>query len=271
MGRRKHLPLNWEKLDLCRREEDGGGPEPEPALVERWPSLDNVEAILQYMFNDMRLLEEALTHHSFTDKSFYYEQLEYVGDSVPGHAAGSLTQLRAAIVDTEKLTCVAVWHGLRRYLRHRKPIEEFKRAILDYPSSLINVPKALANIVESTIGAVFIDCNFSLDTVWKPMKMLNQFDVVSICGLIGRLLEPIISPSALKQHPVTKLHELSSFIVFVNDQLVGKATYKPKKDIALNRVAKDTLENIGSLFGKEESTYEDDRDLKKLERDNELQ
>lgn len=280
------LVIELEELNIHRQEEEGSGPKPEPALVESWPSLDDVEAILQYTFNDRRLLEEALTHHSFADKSFCYQRLEYVGDSVlnllfakeqyfryPGMLPGSLTRLRAANVDSEKLARVAVRHGLHRYLRHRKPIfeeqiEEFKRAILDYPlhsSGLIDVPKALADIVESTIGAVFIDCNFSLDTVWKVFQ---------------RLLEPIISPSALKLHPVTELYELcqkkslklrfgdlwnesSSFIVFVNDQLVGKATYKPKKDIALNRAAKDALENIGSLFGKE-----DDRDLEKLERDN---
>ncbi|KAK3404463.1 hypothetical protein EUGRSUZ_K00771 [Eucalyptus grandis] len=288
------LVIELGELDVPRQKEESGSPEPEPALIEGWPSLHDVEAILQYTFNDRRLLEEALTHHSFADKSFCYERLEYVGDSVlnllfakeqyfqyPGMRSGLLTRLRAANVDTEKLARVAVRHGLHRYLRHRKPvfeeqIAEFKRAILDYPlhsSGLIDVPKALADIVESTIGAVFIDCNFSLDIVWKVFQ---------------RLLEPIISHSALKLHPVTELYELcqkkslklrfgdlwnesSSFIVFVNDRLVGKAMYKPKKDIALNRAAKDALENIGSLFGKEESTYEDDRGLKKLEKDNELQ
>ncbi|KAF8016714.1 hypothetical protein BT93_H2055 [Corymbia citriodora subsp. variegata] len=286
--------VGLRELDV-RRKEDGSDPDPEPELgpVESRPSLDDVEAILRYEFNDKRLLEEALTHHSFADKSFCYERLEYVGDSVlnllfakeqyfryPALPPGSLTRLRAANVDTEKLARVAVRHGLHGYLRHRKPvfeeqILEFERAISDYPlhsSGLVKVPKALADIVESTIGAVFIDCNFSLDTVWKVFQ---------------RLLEPIISPSALKLHPVTELYELcqkkslklrfvdlwsesSSFIVLVNDRLVGKGTYKPKKDIALNRAAKDALENIGKLLREEESTYEDDGDLKKLERDKEL-
>lgn len=52
-------------------------------------------------------------------------------------------------------------------------IRAFKRAMLDYPvhsNGLIDVPKTLADIVESTIGAVFIDCNFSLDTLWKVFK-----------------------------------------------------------------------------------------------------
>ncbi|XP_030459459.1 ribonuclease 3-like protein 3 [Syzygium oleosum] len=278
------------ELDIGRRE---GDPEPESAHVESRPSLDEVEGILRYEFGDKRLLEEALTHYSFADKTFCYERLEYVGDSVlnllfakeqyfryPDLPPGSLTRLRAANVDTEKLARVAIKHGLHRYLRHRKPvfeeqIQEFKRAILDYPvhsSGLIDVPKALADIVESTIGAVFVDCNFSLDTVWKVFKSL---------------LEPIISPSALKLHPVTELYELcqkkslklrfvdlwsesSSFIVFVNDQLVGRGTYKAKKDIALNRAAKDAVENIGRFLGEGEKTYEDDSDLKKLKRCNEL-
>ncbi|XP_030459477.1 ribonuclease 3-like protein 3 [Syzygium oleosum] len=264
-----------------------GDSEPEPTHVESRPSLDDVEEILGYKFNAKRLLEEALTHHSFADKSFCCERLEYVGDSVlnllfakeqyfryPDLPPGSLTRLRAANVDTEKLARVAIKHGLHRYLRHRMPVFEdqiqaFERAILDYPvhsNGLIDVPKALANVVESTIGAVFIDCNFSLDTVWKVFQSL---------------LEPIISPSALKVHPVTELYELcqkkglklrfvdlwsesSSFIVFANDQLVGRGMYKAKKDIALNRAAKDALENIGRFLGEGENTHEDDSGLNKL-------
>ena len=75
-------------------------------------------------------------------------------------------------------------------------IREFSESILAYPlhsNGLVDVPKALADIVESTIGAVFIDCNSSLDIVWKVFK---------------DLLEPIISTETLKRHPVTELYEM---------------------------------------------------------------
>ncbi|KAF3443625.1 hypothetical protein FNV43_RR13315 [Rhamnella rubrinervis] len=49
-------------------------------------------------------------------------------------------------------------------------ITKFTQEITGFPlhsNGLIDVPKDLADIVESTIGAVFIDSNSCLDTVWK--------------------------------------------------------------------------------------------------------
>lgn len=48
-------------------------------------------------------------------------------------------------------------------------ILEFVEAMEKYPlhsNGLLKVPKVLADIVESTIGAIFMDCN-STETVWK--------------------------------------------------------------------------------------------------------
>ncbi|XP_021300737.1 ribonuclease 3-like protein 3 [Herrania umbratica] len=108
----------------------------ESAQIDSLPSLDEVEDILGYQFNNKGLLEEAFTHASL-GKSFSNERLEYVGDSVlnllftkhqyfeyPDLPPGALTRLRAANVDTEKLARVAFKHGLHRYLRHKKPLLE---------------------------------------------------------------------------------------------------------------------------------------------------
>lgn len=51
-------------------------------------------------------------------------------------------------------------------------IQEFIEGMKDYPlhsNGLLNAPKALADIVESTIGAIFTDSNCSFDTVWKVL------------------------------------------------------------------------------------------------------
>ncbi|KAJ8749408.1 hypothetical protein K2173_018902 [Erythroxylum novogranatense] len=230
-------------------------------------SLDGLELILGYKFKDKKLLEEAFTHHSYPNKSFSYERLEYVGDAVlnqlfttehffmyPNLAPGPLTCLRAANVDTEKLARVAVKHGLHQFLRHNIPflekrIREFSQAIVDYPLhsyGQIKVPKVLADIVESTVGATFIDDNCSTDTVWKVFK---------------NLLEPMIRLETLKSHPRTALNEVcnkahmevrfddkweecKSINVFVDGQLAGKGTSASKKEIAYNRAAKDALDNI---------------------------
>lgn len=56
-------------------------------------------------------------------------------------------------------------------------IQEFIQGMKDYPlhsNGLLNAPKVLSDIIESIIGAIFIDCNCSLDIVWK-VKFLNSF------------------------------------------------------------------------------------------------
>ncbi|KAL5571250.1 hypothetical protein UlMin_020847 [Ulmus minor] len=241
-----------------------------------FPPLDEIEEIIGYEFTNKRLLEEAFTHGSFSRGSkFSYDRLEYVGDAVlnllfsreqfheyPDLNSGQLTRLRASNVDTEKLARVAIKHGLHRYLRHNKPlledqIKEFTQELSNYPvhsNGLIDPPKVLADVVESTIGAVYIDSNSS-DTVWMVFK---------------GLLEPIISPEMMRPHPKTQLYEMcqknhlkikfvdqweasTSIDVFIDNQFMGRATYKLKKEIAHNRAAKTALENICKLLSEKEN------------------
>ncbi|KAE9456483.1 hypothetical protein C3L33_11564, partial [Rhododendron williamsianum] len=78
-----------------------------------------VEKLLDYSFKDKRLLEEALTHPSYTD-SASYQRLEWLGDSALGLAVsnflfsahpdlqpGQLSLLRSANTSTEKLARAA--------------------------------------------------------------------------------------------------------------------------------------------------------------------
>ncbi|CAJ2651414.1 unnamed protein product [Trifolium pratense] len=242
--------------------------------------LDKVEAIIGYEFKDKHLLEEAFIHITYgAENNLSYERLEYIGDAVlnivitkeqffsyPNLKPGDLTSLRSKNVDTEKLARVAVKLGLERYLRHKKPmlheqIQAFIEAIEEYPvhsNGLIDVPKALADIVESTIGALYIDCD-SLDIVWKVFR---------------KLLEPIIEPDTVQKHPLTELNEYcqkkkfnlqfvdlweesKSIDVFINEKFVGSGTYGSKKEIARHRAAQNALENIGKLPSISTSTVED--------------
>ncbi|KAF3953692.1 hypothetical protein ACB098_06G091600 [Castanea mollissima] len=243
----------------------------EPKTEVPVPNLDEVEEILGYKFKDKSLLEEAFTDSSFSGELPSYERLEYVGDAVlnllitkehyslyPNLSPGPLTRLRAANVDTDKLARVAIRHGFHRYLRHKKPlleeqIREFSQGILEYPlhsNGLIDAPKALADIVESSIGAVFIDCSSSLDIVWKVFKSL---------------LEPLIDPSTLCIHPVTQLYEVcqkrnlkiefvdlwtesTAVDVLIDNQHMGRGVYGLKKDIAHNRAAKNALDNMEKIL-----------------------
>ncbi|KAK6918832.1 Ribonuclease III domain [Dillenia turbinata] len=241
-------------------------------------NLEKVEEIIGYKFKDRTLLEEALTDSSFSAKCASYERLEYVGDSVlglvisreqffkyPELPPGVLTRLRAANVDKEKLARVALNHGLHNYLRHKKPLLEeqirfFREEILGYPlhsNGLVDAPKVLCDIVESVIGAVFIDCGSSIDNVRKVFMPL---------------LEPIITPQTLQVHPMTRLYELcqkygwqvickdrwkesGTYDIYVDGGLVGRGTYQLKKEIALYRAAKNAADNIEKRIAGREGKY----------------
>ncbi|XP_070030146.1 ribonuclease 3-like protein 3 [Nicotiana sylvestris] len=245
-------------------------------LLQSWERyVEEVEEIIGYKFKNPNLLYQAFTHSSIQENCCEsYERLEYVGDSVlnlliakehyflhPDLPPGKLTRLRAANVDTEKLARVAVKYDFHKYLRHKKPllkgqVEEFRDATLEYPlhsTGLIDPPKVLADIVESLIGAVYIDCNFSMDTTWQVTE---------------GLLQPLITPANLETHPVTKFYEVcqkngwrvelvdkweetGEIDVFVDGKFVGKGKFSGKKLIALNRAAHNAYCQIVKNFSVE--------------------
>ncbi|XP_076907490.1 ribonuclease 3-like protein 2 [Bidens hawaiensis] len=157
-------------------------------------SVAAVESIIKYTFKDKKLLEQALTHPTFTDGPSYV-RLEFLGDSALGLAissfffltypdidSGKLSDLRAANVSNEKLVGVAVHHGLYKYIRHSnltnkvweffgKVEEEEKMAVY---GGQMTAPKVLADVVESMAGAVFIDCGFDLQLIWMIFRSLLE-------------------------------------------------------------------------------------------------
>ncbi|KAJ8554527.1 hypothetical protein K7X08_025205 [Anisodus acutangulus] len=68
-------------------------------------------------------------------------------------------------------------------------IQSFINALPEYPlhsHGLINAPKVLADVVESTIGAVFIDSNSSIDTTLEEsMSDIPSVNLFSGLGLEG--------------------------------------------------------------------------------------
>jgi len=119
-------------------------------------------------FNDISLLERALTHRSFlnenksVDKS--NERLEFLGDAVlelivsdylfrkyPNRPEGELTSFRSALVRTESLAEASRELDFGKYLRLAKGEEESGGRDKDY---------ILANTFEAILGAIYIDQNY---------------------------------------------------------------------------------------------------------------
>ncbi|KAM3297821.1 hypothetical protein ACQJBY_039672 [Aegilops geniculata] len=164
---------------------------PPPGFVaDREGAAARVERLLQYQFNNRSLLEEALTHQSFAGgAAASYQRLEFVGDAALGLAfstflyltnptvgPGALSTLRAANISTEKLARVAVRHDLYPLLRRNCPrldlLVDDDLGTTPYGGTVFKAPKVLADIVEAIAAAVYVDCNFNLEKLWKVMFIL---------------------------------------------------------------------------------------------------
>uniref|UniRef100_A0AAF5CWV1 Endoribonuclease Dicer n=1 Tax=Strongyloides stercoralis TaxID=6248 RepID=A0AAF5CWV1_STRER len=144
-----------------------------------------------------------------------YQRLEFLGDAVLdfvitrylfSHEAnfnpGTLTDLRSALVNNTMLASVAVDHDFHKYLMEFSPklnevIKKFVTFIKSHENELINldsdlfmvnedeedcdgtedveVPKALGDIFESFVGAVYLDSGRNLNVVWALIyKMMKS-------------------------------------------------------------------------------------------------
>ena len=129
-------------------------------------SLDELQATINYQFSDVSLLREALTHKSFAHEqqgasSTGNERLEFLGDAVlelvithilmerfPDYSEGTLSKLRAGIVNKEGVAAVSRTLNLGRYVLLGRGEEG---------SSGRAKNSILANAYEALIAAVYYD------------------------------------------------------------------------------------------------------------------
>lgn len=121
-----------------------------------------LEQSLDYRFNDVQLLRQALTHRSAQGEN--NERLEFLGDAVldfvisevvyhthPGAPEGDLSKLRASLVKDASLADLASQLGLGQHLilgsGERKTGGHRRESIL-------------ADAIEAIFGAVYLDAGF---------------------------------------------------------------------------------------------------------------
>lgn len=123
-----------------------------------------------YTFQDLKWLEMALTHKSFSNErrsevsNDDNERLEFLGDAVlsaalsarlmrefPLEDEGALSKRRASLVNEERLASIATRLGLRDLLRLGKG---------EVKTGGATKPRILACGLEALIGAIFFDSNF---------------------------------------------------------------------------------------------------------------
>jgi len=135
---------------------------------DRINALVPLQGVLCYQFKNLELLNKSLTHKSYSNEvlltSKNNERLEFLGDSVidlimadymfltyPDLPEGSLSKIRAAIVNENSLARLAIKLELGSYLLLGKG-ESF--------SGGRQKASILANAYEALVGALFCDSDF---------------------------------------------------------------------------------------------------------------
>ena len=139
--------------------------DPEPLRKKAKFTESQVEALeneLGYTFDDRVILEEALTHSSYSRENglmYNSERLEFLGDSIlsfitaralfrmyPDATEGDLTRMRAELVKADSLYKKAKILGLDKMILHGRSIKSDA------------LPKSIcADSVEALLGAVCLD------------------------------------------------------------------------------------------------------------------
>lgn len=159
------------------------------------PDLQALQTRLEHEFSNPRLLQQALTHRSFS--ADHNERVEFLGDSVLNLAVagllyerlselpeGDLSRVRANLVKQDTLHKLAIQLGLPQLIRLGEG---------EAKSGGQKRPSILADALEAVIGAVYLDAGF------------DQAD-----RLVRRLFQDVeINPhmQAIGKDPKTELQE----------------------------------------------------------------
>ncbi|KAI5124869.1 hypothetical protein M0805_007301 [Coniferiporia weirii] len=207
-------------------------PPPEVTARLKTGSIEAVESIIGHKFNHPHLLAQALTHASIHGNEMTsYERLEFIGDAILDFlvirhifdrdnslSPGALTLLKGAMVSNATLAAVCVWAGLHKHLLFEsnalddsiqtyaialkgKQKEAYEQASRENgpPGQYwveVEPPKALSDVVESILGAVYVSDNFS------PAGAEIFFDKV-----LAPFYDKHITLHTLAHHPTKTLFE----------------------------------------------------------------
>lgn len=216
--------------------------------------MEKLQQILQYKFNNLRLLQQALTHSSITGNEHRnYERLEFLGDRVlgmtmahllykifPHDREGELAQRHVKLVRAETVAEVV----------KRLHIDEYIIAKDKETAQSINV---LCDIGEAIIGAIYIDSDIEhaisfVERNWR--QMIDLTDTGSEKDYKTQLQEKF---HAMKMPvPVYEVvakegseHEpLFTIKVALNNELFALGTGKNKKN-AEQQAAHNLLQKMG--------------------------
>ncbi|WP_456480525.1 ribonuclease III [Nautilia sp.] len=193
-------------------------------------NISELEKSLGYQFRNEKLITEALTHRSYK-KDVNNERLEFLGDAVmdlivgeylfhlfPKAEEGTLSKLRAALVNEDSFTRLAKRLDLGKYL-YLSPAEENNNGR--------EKPSILSSAFEAVMGAVYLESGFEKvkDVALKLLK--KEF--------------PVITPEELLKDYKTTLQEITQahFGVVPEYRLISASGPDHKKEFEIGVFIQD--------------------------------
>lgn len=205
---------------------------------------------IEYEFNDVNLLTQALTHKSHynenkSDSIGHNERLEFLGDAVldlclsvylmesyPDLKEGELSKLRASLVNEIHLAEIAKSLELQEFIRLGKGEHQSKGS---------EKPRLLASAFEALVGAYFLDATYDhiyvfIKKIFKEhLKIKTNHDSHFPTDYKSHLQEKL--QELHKKTPVYKVLEeegpdhIKTFRmgVFLDDKLLAEGRGKSKK------------------------------------------
>ncbi|KAL9089736.1 MAG: hypothetical protein Q9159_002383 [Coniocarpon cinnabarinum] len=262
---------------------------------------ERVEKIHPYKFKHVKLLTSAFTHPSYPRqwaKAPNYQRLEFLGDSLldmtavkflfdtyPTKDPQWMTEHKMAMVSNKFLAALCAMLGLGKYLDHHSNAlsgqfttfhheydEAEREAQRDaqgqagqsrgFWQSLSDPPKALADVVEAYVGAMFVDSDFDFKVVqdffdrhikwfFEDMRIYDEFAHSHPINRLRDMLSRTYRCDAfsLKAKEVVSDDEYSSAVlagVIIHSQVIGKASAKTSK-VAKIHAANNAYEELHGM------------------------
>ena len=223
-----------------------------------------LEKSMGYVYKDIRLLQNALTHTSYANekrikKELSNERLEFLGDAIvdfivghslfekcPTKPEGELSKMRAAIVCEQSLKQAADKIGLGKYIMLGKGEEM---------TGGRDRASVVSDAFEAVIASIYLDSGFEAVKEWV-LKQLAEPIEMTMKGQYNKDFKTMLQEFIQKDGHYVRYetaaesgpehNKVFDVIVFKNDEPLCRGRGKSKKE-AEQMAAKNALEKFGQL------------------------